>query len=193
MMSAFRIDVDRAGGVTVVSPSGRIDSGRIGHLEAVLKEEIEKGRNRLVINFRETLFISSSALRVLLVTHRAVSRTGVLLVAGFLPHIGDMVRTAGFDTLLEVRVDVASAVAEARAGAGPGPVVDGGSGPEGLHEASSGVALWHGVVLGAGTLVAVWLVGWDVALWLGVAATVADVLWCYWREARESQGRGRGK
>jgi len=84
-MSEFRIDLDIAGGVTVVSPSGRIDSGRIGRLEAVLKEEIENGRNRLVINFRETLFISSSALRVLLVTHRAVSRTGVLLVAGFLP------------------------------------------------------------------------------------------------------------
>ena len=114
VVSVVRIDVRREGAVTVIRPAGRIDSGRIGQLEKVIQDELSDGRDRLVLDFSETLFISSSALRVLLVTHRAVSPTGILLVAELMPHIADMIRTAGFDTLLEVRADVGSALDEAR-------------------------------------------------------------------------------
>ena len=198
-MSEFRIEIERAGGVTVVRPCGRMDSSRAGRLEAVLKEEIAEGRDRLVINFRETLFIASSGLRVLLVTHRAVSGSGVLLVAGFLPHVADMVRTAGFDTLLEVRPDVLSAVAEARAGVEASPD-DGDSGGRSEEVGESGgssadlvpVVLRHGVFLGTGTLVVAWIAGWQVALWLGGLAAVVDVWVLYGPWWGRSGSRGMG-
>ena len=188
--SAVRIDVRREGAVTVIRPAGRLDSGRIGQLEKVIRDELAEGRDRLVLDFGETLFISSSALRVLLVTHRAVSPAGVLLVAGLMPHIADMVRTAGFDTLIEIRGDVGSAVEEARPDAPPdaepasAPPVEpagasrrpGGRGPwrpEGAVLARH--ALWIGAAAVAGGLVA----GWSVAVPLAAVAVVCDAFVCF--------------
>ena len=112
-MSEFTIRVGNHEGVTVVATVGRVDTGRIGRLEEVLTDRIGTGARYVVVDCTDTTFIASSALRVFLVTHRKLRDAGVFIVAGLQPHLLKMVRTAGFDTILDVSADVAAALAEA--------------------------------------------------------------------------------
>lgn len=111
MSALLRIDVNRLGGAVVVRPYGRLDSGRIGQLEGLLKAEIAHGRRHLVLDMGETLFISSSALRVFVVVHRQLVEDGAFRVVNLVPHIAEMIRTAGFDKVIDVGGDVESALA----------------------------------------------------------------------------------
>lgn len=112
-MSEFAIRIRNHEGVTVVAATGRLDTGRIGRLEEVLTDQIRTGVRYLVVDCTDTTFIASSALRVFLLTHRKLREAGVFIVAGLQPPLLKMVRTAGFDTLINVRTDVAAALGEA--------------------------------------------------------------------------------
>ena len=114
-MRRLECGMEKKGSVVVVRPMGRLDSGQGDRFEKILADEVRKGNHRLVLDMSELTFIASSALRIMLVTARAIkSREGVFVVAAPLPHILDVLRTAGFDRLLKVMDTAEAAIESAR-------------------------------------------------------------------------------
>lgn len=88
-------------GSTFVEIEGQVDSTTAPEFERLLREEITQGHRRLVLDFSLVTFISSMALRALLLLENEAQKVGgelrlfgvaqrvqhVLEVAGFLPMI----------------------------------------------------------------------------------------------------------
>ena len=114
-MRRLECNIEKNGAVVVVRPMGRLDSGQADRFEKLLADEVRKGNHRMVLDMSELTFIASSALRIMLMTARAIKgREGMFLVAGPLPHIMDVMRTAGFDRLLDIKVTTKDGVEAAR-------------------------------------------------------------------------------
>ena len=114
-MKRLQLKTEIEDGVVVVTPEGRMDSGRVDLFEELLQEQIEQKRHNLVIDFVDTQFIASSGLRVLLKVAKQVRATaGRLIVCNLKPHIAGLFRTAGFDELLEIAPERDDAVETAR-------------------------------------------------------------------------------
>ena len=70
----------RQGGVVILAPEGRLDSGKIDQFDKVVQARIREGHHRLLIDCTNLVFAASSALRVLLVTVRKLNEVGGKLV-----------------------------------------------------------------------------------------------------------------
>ena len=115
MSRGLQCNIDRQQGVTVLQPIGRLDSGQIGRFEELVTEQIRGGSHRLVFDFSELTFLSSSGLRILIVAARQIKkREGALVLAGVMPHILDVMKTAAFDRLLIIKDTREEAVEIAR-------------------------------------------------------------------------------
>ena len=113
-MRHLECPVERKDGVAVIRPKGRLDSGQIGAFEKLLERLIKENQHHMVLDFGELRFISSSALRILLVTARKLrGKSGTFLLCELAPHVLDVMKTAGFDRLLDMRDSRDEAVAEA--------------------------------------------------------------------------------
>lgn len=98
-------------GVTVLAPVGRVDSSTAREMEAVLLPLFDAGAPVLV-DFAELNYISSAALRVLLLAARRSKATGVpLTLAGMSKAVDEVFRISGFDKLFDVQRDRAAALA----------------------------------------------------------------------------------
>jgi len=62
--------------VAVVAVSGRVDSATSGELEMALKALLEKGASNIVLDFSGVDFLSSSGLRVMVTTRKALKEAG---------------------------------------------------------------------------------------------------------------------
>ena len=117
MTSQFECKVERNGGVAIVKPCGQLDSGETDRFEAVLLETLEKDKPRIVIDLEGLMFVSSSGLRVLLLAAKQTQeKKGTLLLCSLRPQIQSLLKTAGFNRLLKIRVSRQEAVAEATTG-----------------------------------------------------------------------------
>ena len=102
---------ERNGGVLVLSPVGRLDSGNVHAFESSVLGRIGGGERRLIFDFSRLDFISSSGLRVLLLATKALKAgAGTLVVCSMKPHIEDVFRISGFDRLISVETSRAAAL-----------------------------------------------------------------------------------
>ena len=102
---------ERSGGVLVLLPVGRLDSGNVHAFESSVMHRIGGGERRLVFDFSRLDFISSSGLRVLLLATKALKAgAGTLVVCSMKPHIEDVFRISGFDRLISVETSRAAAL-----------------------------------------------------------------------------------
>ena len=70
----------------------------------------------MVLHFGTLMFISSSALRILLLAARKIKQKhGTFLLCGLAPHLMDVMKTAGFERLLQIRSRREEALEEATA------------------------------------------------------------------------------
>jgi len=98
--------------VTVVSVQGRVDSSTAGDLEAALQKLIEQGKSNFVLDLSGVEFLSSSGLRVLVTTLKAVRKTGGdLRLAQPSQRAADAINLAGLDVLFQSYGDREAAVA----------------------------------------------------------------------------------
>ncbi len=92
--------------VSVVLPTGRLDALASPDLESALSSLTSKGAKQLVLNLRETSYISSSGLRIILIYARQMRQAGGDLK---LCCLGDKVtrvmQIAGFDAVLDILAD----------------------------------------------------------------------------------------
>ena len=105
----------RQGGVVILAPEGRLDSGKIDQFEKTLHTRIREGHHRLLIDCTNLVFAASSALRVLLQTVRALNeRNGKLVLCNMNPHIHSIFETSGFTKLMNIHDTFEEGFAEVR-------------------------------------------------------------------------------
>jgi anti-sigma B factor antagonist len=98
--------------VTAISVKGRVDSSTAGDLEAALKRLLEEGTSNLILDLSGVEFLSSSGLRVLVTTLKAVRKSGGdLRLAQLSQRAADAIDLAGLDVLFKTYGDREAAVA----------------------------------------------------------------------------------
>lgn len=97
----------------VVEVSGRIDSSTAPQFEAAIQKIIDAGRSRIVVDLKETEYMSSAAFRVLISAHKQVhgaTRRGDIRLAGVPPKIMETFKLGGFDELFKFYDNQTSAI-----------------------------------------------------------------------------------
>ena len=89
--------------ITILAISGRLDTLSSGSLDEKLKELTNNNLNKIVIDFSELDFISSSGLRVLLTIAKKVKSTsGYLALSALKDHVKEVFDVAGFTMLFSI-------------------------------------------------------------------------------------------
>jgi len=97
--------------VTVVTVTGRVDSASAGDLEVALQHLMEEGKTNFVLDLSGVEFLSSSGLRVLVTTLKAVRKSGGdLRLAALSQRAADAIDLAGLDVLFKSYGDRETAV-----------------------------------------------------------------------------------
>jgi anti-anti-sigma factor len=93
----------RHDGVTVLAPSGRIDTTTSAAVEAAVRSAVDGGARDLVVDFAAVEYISSAGLRVFLVlAKRMRDLQGRLVLCGMPEPVRQVFRLAGFLPLFRV-------------------------------------------------------------------------------------------
>ena len=92
--------------VVVVLPEGRLDALASPALENALVALESQGAKQVVLNLRETSYVSSSGLRVILIhTRRLRQAGGDLRLCCLVDKVVRVMRVAGFDAVLDILAD----------------------------------------------------------------------------------------
>lgn len=99
----MKVEIKDLQGVSVISLTGRIDASTAPQLEEVLTDLMNRGKTRLLINFREVDYISSGGLRVLLITAKELkARDGNLRLCHLNPTVYEVFELTGFTTIFDI-------------------------------------------------------------------------------------------
>ena len=113
----MEIGEEKADGVLVLAPRGRVDSASSGELERALLRGVEAGDTRLAVDLGEVEYISSAGLRVFLMLVKKLQAGGGRLVLFALPESVRLVfELAGFLALFDIEETRAAALARAAEG-----------------------------------------------------------------------------
>ena len=97
------IDRSIQSGVTVLAPSGRIDTVTSGALEDVVRSTVDGGARDLLVDFADVEYISSAGLRVFLVlAKRMRDLRGRVVLCGMGQPVRQVFQLAGFLPLFTV-------------------------------------------------------------------------------------------
>ncbi len=98
----------------LITVSGRVDSSTAPELEQVLLGLIEAGQKNIVVNLRDTTFMSSAGLKALLsalMKVRKMLSPGDVVIAEIRPELKESFDLVGFDRLFKFYDDNLYAVA----------------------------------------------------------------------------------
>jgi anti-anti-sigma factor len=108
----MKIDIRETGGAQVLSFEGNLDTSTSPEAEAKINELIDGGASKLLINFEQLNFISSSGLRVLLATAKKLGPAGgALRICALNPTVQEVFDISGFGTILAVSASEEEALA----------------------------------------------------------------------------------
>ncbi len=108
------VDVSERDGWTIMAlrEASLMDPAIIEALGAHVDRLLGKGSNRLIIDFREVQYISSSMIGVLVGARQAVVRAGgKLILAGLSPRLHELLKITRLEKMFVLEPDVASALA----------------------------------------------------------------------------------
>ena len=84
-------------GVFIVIPDGRLDTNTSPEAEKLIMDAIERGENRVIIDFSKTDYISSSGLRVILKTAKVLKpKNGTTALCNTNKQIHEVLEISGF-------------------------------------------------------------------------------------------------
>lgn len=104
----FAVRKEELGRVDLIHVVGRVDGFSAPQLDEALLESIKQKRYRIVVDFTETDFLASAALRALLKARQATHdrrRRGDVRLAGLSPRLLEAVQLVGFNTLFQIFPD----------------------------------------------------------------------------------------
>lgn len=84
-----------------IALEGRLDTTTAPELEQALKQDLE-GATALTLDFSRLDYISSAGLRVLLSTHKAMSRKGGMKVTHVNEIVNEVFEVTGFSDILTI-------------------------------------------------------------------------------------------
>lgn len=112
----MQLDTAALDSVTAVAIKGRVDSTTADQLRDHLRQVIDAGPARLVIDLKEVTYISSAGFRTLLITARSVDQVkGKLALCGIGGEVKRLFDIASFTELFTIVPDRDDAVAAVRA------------------------------------------------------------------------------
>jgi anti-anti-sigma factor len=88
----------------LVTVSGRVDSSTAPELEDLLLGLIQSGQKHIIVNLRDTDFISSAGLKALLsalMKVRKMKPSGDVIIAEIQPELKESFKLVGFDRLFK--------------------------------------------------------------------------------------------
>jgi anti-sigma B factor antagonist len=89
--------------VNVIAVTGRVDSATAPELESKLKELVDGGKNKLVLDLKNVEYMSSAGLRTMVSTLKAVKRVnGDLRLANPSPRVEEVLRLAGLTSIFSI-------------------------------------------------------------------------------------------
>ena len=92
----LRMEDSHAGTVCVLSISGRIDSGNAAELLDRLNRLLLSGEKTILLDFKQVLYLTSAAFRVLLVANDEAERNAARVVlCGLLGQVRDLFEMGG--------------------------------------------------------------------------------------------------
>ncbi len=96
-----------------IAPTGRLDANTVPDFESTLRERIQSGESRLVVDMKDVSYISSSGLRALLTARRlAKSQGGDLKLCRLPPRIHKIFEMVGFTQVFGIYDSVELALNE---------------------------------------------------------------------------------
>jgi len=111
MASNIDVQEEREGDVLIMIPVGRIDSSNAPIFERLVKDRIDDGETKIVVDFTKLSFISSSGMRVLLIGAKNIqSNQGKLVLCSMRDSIREIFSISGFDTIIPVVQDRIAAI-----------------------------------------------------------------------------------
>jgi anti-sigma B factor antagonist len=89
--------------ITIIALTGRLDTLSSSSLEDKLLDTINKNQSKMIIDFSQLDFISSSGLRVLLTAGKQMkSAQGKLVLCSLKDHVKEVFDVAGFSMLFKM-------------------------------------------------------------------------------------------
>ena len=108
----MQVTTERQDGVLTVYVSGRIDAGSASEFEETVRTVIEDGDRLVIMDFENLLFISSSGLRVVLMTAKSLrGRDAAFALCSLSGALLDVFRISGFDKIIAIHPTRADALA----------------------------------------------------------------------------------
>jgi stage II sporulation protein AA (anti-sigma F factor antagonist) len=102
--------------ISVITPAGRMDSSTAASIEKEILNVISAGSPRVVLDLSQIEYISSAALRVVVIAaKRLKQRSAAFVLCSLQPHVSELFELSG---LLDL-VTVEGSLGEAMASAGP--------------------------------------------------------------------------
>ena len=100
-------------GIITVGINGILDTSTSPEAEAVIQNLLDQGNKRLIINLKNTDYLSSSGLRVLLATAKKLwAVEGKLKVCHPNKVVSEILDTSGFSMILDIRETEEQALSE---------------------------------------------------------------------------------
>lgn len=97
--------------VCILTPYGRIDHATSDDFEKFLDRVTQNDSKKIIIDFSNCNYVSSSGLRVLLVTSKTLQKeTGSLVLCNLPSHIEDIFETSGFTKIFNISDSIEDAL-----------------------------------------------------------------------------------
>lgn len=96
------IEEEVKAGVLILRLSGRLDASTTPSIEKKVFEHINRGHNKLLLDFHELNYLSSAGVRMLLSVTKKLKGQGRIALCAVNDHVSDVLRMSGFDQLLDI-------------------------------------------------------------------------------------------
>ncbi len=90
-------------GILIISLSGRLDANTAPELQKEIKQLVESGESKLLMNFDKIAYVSSAGLRVLITTVKLLKpKKGQLVLSNMSLAIYEVLKIAGFTAIFTI-------------------------------------------------------------------------------------------
>lgn len=103
------ITVEKEPNCSIVHVAGKIDATTSDDLEDSLMELLEQGEKNIFLDLKETHYLSSAGLRVLIVITKQVYDSGHFCICNASDNVNEIIEMAGFNVFINIYDDVLSA------------------------------------------------------------------------------------
>ena len=103
------INVEKESGYSIVCVSGKIDATTSDDLEDALVDLLGEGENKIILDLKNTKYISSAGLRVLVVVTKQVYDTGHFCLCNANDNVLEIIEMAGFNVFMNIYDDLSTA------------------------------------------------------------------------------------